>query len=153
MRIAIAFDGSAHSISALKRAIALIEDLRSRTELSLVIVDWSVPPLLASRLGDASVARYHEKNLAEYGKRARTLLRRHKLPFQEHHYIEEEPSLGLLQFLEEHSCDLLVMGSHGRGAVRGALMGSVTAKLLARSTVPLLIVRPRKPPERRRLSD
>ena len=37
--------------------------------------------------------------------------------------------------------DLVVMGSHGRTALASALLGSVAAKVLSHSTVPVLIVR------------
>jgi nucleotide-binding universal stress UspA family protein len=141
MRIAVAIDGSTHSLLALKKAIKLAHEFRNPPALTLVVVDWSVPMLLASRIGENNVRKYHEKNLREYGRKARTLLRRKGIAFEESTQIEEEPSLGLLAYLEENRCDLLVMGSHGRGAVRGALMGSVTAKMLAHSRVPLLIVR------------
>ena len=37
--------------------------------------------------------------------------------------------------------DLLVMGSHGHGALATLVMGSITTKVLAQSTVPVMIVR------------
>jgi nucleotide-binding universal stress UspA family protein len=141
MKIAVAIDGSPCALRALKAAIDLAEKFRKPPGLTLVVVDWSVPVLLASRMGEKNVGAYHEKNLREYGKKARTLLHRKRLEFHESTHIAEEPSLGLLEYLGEHRCDLLVMGSHGRGAVRGALMGSVTAKMLVHSRVPILIVR------------
>jgi nucleotide-binding universal stress UspA family protein len=39
--------------------------------------------------------------------------------------------------------DLLVCGSHGRGRVFGALLGSVSAHLLATARSPLMIIPPR----------
>jgi nucleotide-binding universal stress UspA family protein len=37
--------------------------------------------------------------------------------------------------------DLLMMGSHGQGALAKLLLGSVTSRVLANCEVPLLIVR------------
>jgi nucleotide-binding universal stress UspA family protein len=37
--------------------------------------------------------------------------------------------------------DLLMMGSHGHGAIAGLVLGSVTTRVLAGTDVPLLIVR------------
>ena len=38
-------------------------------------------------------------------------------------------------------CDLIVMASHGRRGVSKLMMGSVTQKVLARATVPVLVYR------------
>lgn len=38
-------------------------------------------------------------------------------------------------------CDLVFMGTHGRGAVPAAMLGSVAAKLLHVSSVPVLLIR------------
>ena len=38
-------------------------------------------------------------------------------------------------------CDLIMMASHGRKGISGALLGSETAKVLAHSEVPVLVVR------------
>ena len=38
-------------------------------------------------------------------------------------------------------CDQIVMGTHGRGAFRELLMGSITIKVLHLSKVPVLLVK------------
>ena len=38
-------------------------------------------------------------------------------------------------------CDLVLMGSRGHGPIRQALLGSIAAKVIARSTVPVLVAR------------
>ncbi|WP_162577483.1 universal stress protein [Variovorax sp. PBL-H6] len=47
----------------------------------------------------------------------------------------------IASFSEEGRFDLLVMGSHGVGALKGLVLGSVATKVLARCTVPVLLVR------------
>jgi nucleotide-binding universal stress UspA family protein len=39
------------------------------------------------------------------------------------------------------SCDMIVMGSHGRGAVASLILGSETQHLLAHSRIPVLVAR------------
>jgi nucleotide-binding universal stress UspA family protein len=41
----------------------------------------------------------------------------------------------------ENGCDLIAMGSHGRGSVANLLIGSVTAKVLSHSRIPVLVYR------------
>jgi nucleotide-binding universal stress UspA family protein len=47
----------------------------------------------------------------------------------------------LLQAAETERCDLIVMASHGRRGVTSLLLGSETQKVLARTTLPVLVVR------------
>ena len=60
----------------------------------------------------------------------------------------------LLQQIEAGRHDLVVMGSRGRGAVRSALLGSVSHYVLNHSPVPVLIVHaqpsPHQPTQDRR---
>ncbi|VWX55764.1 Nucleotide-binding universal stress protein, UspA family [Burkholderiales bacterium 8X] len=51
------------------------------------------------------------------------------------------PAEEIAKFAEAGKFDLVVMGSHGHGALTSAVMGSAVAKVLARCAVPLLIVR------------
>jgi len=46
----------------------------------------------------------------------------------------------LLQAVEDFSADLIVIGSHGEGALSGAIMGSTAYRILHRSPVPVLVV-------------
>lgn len=48
---------------------------------------------------------------------------------------------GIVQLARDEGADLIVMGSHGRTGLARFMVGSVTTKVLATSTVPVLIVR------------
>ncbi|MEW6673404.1 MAG: universal stress protein [Thermodesulfobacteriota bacterium] len=51
------------------------------------------------------------------------------------------PEDQILQQAEERHCDLIVMGSHGHGAIAEAVIGSTARKVLRRSKIPVLVVR------------
>lgn len=53
---------------------------------------------------------------------------------------EGNPAAELLRACDELHPDLLVVGSHGRGAFGRLLLGSVSNKLVHRAHVPLLVV-------------
>jgi nucleotide-binding universal stress UspA family protein len=53
----------------------------------------------------------------------------------------DSPYRAILEQAKRLNCDLIMMASHGRKGVAGALLGSETAKVLAHSEIPVLVVR------------
>jgi len=51
-----------------------------------------------------------------------------------------EPVEELLRVAEEESCDIFVLGSHGKGFLKQALLGSVSRKVLDRAARPVVII-------------
>jgi nucleotide-binding universal stress UspA family protein len=47
----------------------------------------------------------------------------------------------ILQEAGQKDYDLIIMGAHGHGAIAGAVMGSVSRRVLRRSQTPVLLVR------------
>jgi hypothetical protein len=66
-----------------------------------------------------------------------------------------EPYQGIIDAAREHRCDLVCIGSHGRGGVATVILGSVAQKVLSRSTIagarlPLNAACKRRPADRPR---
>ncbi|HKY02941.1 MAG TPA: universal stress protein [Burkholderiales bacterium] len=51
------------------------------------------------------------------------------------------PARGIVAAAEKQGCDLIVMGTRGRGAVAAALLGSVTMRVLHEAKMPVLVIR------------
>jgi nucleotide-binding universal stress UspA family protein len=57
-------------------------------------------------------------------------------------YVEhEQPYQAIVDAASNQHCDLIVMGSHGRGGISAIVLGSVTLKVLTHSTIPVLVYR------------
>ncbi len=52
--------------------------------------------------------------------------------------IDGAPSREIVRYAEEHGCDLIVMGTHGRGGIDRLLLGSVAEKVVRSSKIPVL---------------
>ncbi len=48
---------------------------------------------------------------------------------------------GIVESAKELGCDLIVMGSHGRTGIARLMLGSVATKVVAESSVPVLVTR------------
>lgn len=47
----------------------------------------------------------------------------------------------IVDYATSNACDLIVMGSHGRGGIQRALLGSVTEGVMRHSNVPVMVIR------------
>jgi len=48
---------------------------------------------------------------------------------------------GIVESAKELGCDLIIMGSHGRTGIARLMLGSVATKVVAESSVPVLVTR------------
>ena len=55
--------------------------------------------------------------------------------------VHSRPEVLIEESVKSFGCDLIVIATHGRGAVARLVMGSVTTRLLSISPVPVLIYR------------
>ena len=52
-----------------------------------------------------------------------------------------DPAHTIIDIAERYRCDLIVMGARGNGALRSALLGSVSHEVLHSASVPVMIVK------------
>lgn len=147
LTIVVGYDGSDCSKRALTTAAGLLRqvpDARAIVVQGYDIVMGFVPPgLTSSTLMMAGELEAQVQAAEETGHRlvaeARAELENAGVP------VETAVSPGgavsaLLQAVEDHAADMIVIGSHGEGALSGAIMGSTAYRILHRSPVPVLVV-------------
>ncbi|WP_339825873.1 universal stress protein [uncultured Arenimonas sp.] len=140
MKILIAIDGSKAAALAVKSAIDLAKAMTEAPTLVLMHADVPLMRRVAAELGTEGTRKYHQENHDYAMKAARTALKRAKLAFSEKQVVDDAGP-AIVKAAKAGKFDLVVMGSHGRTALASALLGSVAAKVLSHSTVPVLIVR------------
>jgi nucleotide-binding universal stress UspA family protein len=55
--------------------------------------------------------------------------------------LNGEPAEIIVQTAKKQNCDLIVMGTHGRGGITDVLIGSTAKRVVRQSTVPVLVIR------------
>jgi nucleotide-binding universal stress UspA family protein len=156
-RILVPTDGSDRAKEAARHAIAIAERFGARIDVVYVIspkeIRHEAPRWLndPSPINDYSTAREVleskgeefiqeiEDLAAEAGIECRGEILGGK--------TGEEPNTAILDYLDDHDIDLVVMGTHGRTGVTRAVLGSVTERVLRLSDVPMVAVPERSTPQ------
>ena len=77
----------------------------------------------------------------QFRKDAKAGLGSHSIPSDEVVVKKGNPVEIILETADENNCDLIVMGTHGRGTLADTMMGSTARRVVRRSQKPVLVVR------------
>lgn len=137
--IMIAVDGSSESLQAVREALKLIAR-GLRTEIALVNVQEPASLLeLATRDADAIAAaavQAGENLMSE----AAALLDAEGVGYSME-VVLGEPGSMLLEMAEDLNADMVIMGARGMGALKSAIVGSVSKTVITLCRRPVLVVR------------
>jgi nucleotide-binding universal stress UspA family protein len=140
-RILVPTDFSETSLSAIRYARALAEAFGASIDYLHVVEDaalygWTgdgyIPDLNGLREGLRKGAQTQlEKIVSECGgKSGGKTVTKYGNPFLE-----------IVRYAKEYEIDLIILGTHGRGAIAHMLMGSVAEKVVRKAPCPVLTVR------------
>lgn len=140
MRILLPVDGSACSARAARYVAKHLQVFGKRPTITLVHVDPPLIERITRYVGPEDLARFHDKNANAALRRARRILAAAGIPFRERHLVGDTAPC-IARTVKEERSELIVMGSHGRGALKSLLLGSAVSKTLALTRVAVLVVR------------
>jgi nucleotide-binding universal stress UspA family protein len=146
MKVLLPVDGSVAALDAVRFAIRLA---REGLALQCVIGNVQEPATLYEMVV-AHDAEVLHKVSGEAGAHAlepaEALLRAAGIDC-EVDVARGDPGHRLVEMAERFGCDMVIMSARGTGALRQALVGSVSQSVLQTSPVPVLIVKPAPDPE------
>lgn len=138
-RLLIATDGSATSSAAVDEGIDLAREL----DAQILFVYVKTPP------SDLLGSPFYQRRLTHAGSEARRAVD----AAMEKAFVEDvdadweilqgDPAAEILALARERDADLIVVGSRGLGGVTGALLGSVSNRVVHEADRPVLIARVR----------
>ena len=140
MKILLAVDGSAYSKKMLAYLATHETMFAPSHDYTVFTAQPALPPRARAAVGKEVVDKYYadesEKVLAPVTK----FLLRHGINAKSAWKVGSA-GVSIAKLAEEGAFDLLVMGSHGHGALANLVMGSVATQVLAHCKVPVLMVR------------
>lgn len=153
--ILVAKDMSKQSSRVIRYALELACKFHAQVHVLHVMptVDASVLNMVALTMGPDNLARLNAQNEAELAGQTREQL--YKIIAQEAELLEEEvahpprvevhhgdPAPMILEVADRHEVDMIVLGSHSKGRLHYAFLGSVAEKILRKSHRTVVIVPP-----------
>ena len=140
-----ATDGSELSNLAVTHASGLAQSLGARLTLLHVagqypppmLVDGTVFPSLPEEEHELAAAQQSEEIL----KPCRTRAEAAGINCAAVHETDNAAWHAIIETAARNGCDVIVMGSHGRGGLASLIMGSQTQKVLHHTNLPVLVVR------------
>lgn len=141
--ILIPTDGSPLANRAVREGIDLAARVKARVTLVTCSIPFHVFATDALMLTDmpTQYAREIEQRAVSRLKAGVRYARRKGVAATTAHALSDHPSTAIIAAAKKGRCDLVCMASHRRRGLAGVLMGSVTAKVVAFSKVPVLVCR------------
>ena len=140
MKILLAVDGSPYTKKMLGYLATHSELFAPSNDFTVFTAQPPLPPRARAAVGKEIVDNYYaeeaEKILAPVSK----FLLRHDINAKGIWKVGPAGE-SIAKMADSGKFDLLVMGSHGHGAVLNLVMGSVVTQVLAHCRVPVLLVR------------
>ncbi|KNH26928.1 hypothetical protein ACS77_12235 [Pseudomonas syringae] len=142
-KILVAVDGSEHSERAVRYLIGLIQDgglLGGSVEVHLVNVQPLLPTRIAQDMAGDELDRYYDEKSAEDLQKAIALLQQEGIAFTIH-MLQGDAASKIIAASQSLGCDSIILGSHGNGFLAGIFLGSVAAKVVQLSNIPITLVK------------
>ena len=145
MKILFAVDGSDYTVKAANYLATHFAWFQGAPELHLLHVKLPIPVGLAvvqaeRILGGDAVNRYYKEEAEAALAPAEEIFRKQNIPFQSTYKVGDI-AREIHAYAVNNRMDMIVMGSHGHGALKNLVIGSVATKILGATDIPVLSVR------------
>jgi nucleotide-binding universal stress UspA family protein len=140
MKIVLPVDGSPYTKRMLGYVAAHEELFGPEHEYVFVTAVAPVPPRVTHFINLVALNAYYSDEAAKVLRPVLAFAEQHRWKARSLH-VEGPAAEVLAEAAMAEQADLIVMGSHGHSALANVFLGSVATGVLARCTVPVLLVR------------
>ena len=140
MKILLPVDGSSQSNRAVQHVISTVDGCTGR-EICLINVQEPInAPELLSHMRQEEIEAMQESRGGDALVSASSLFKQAGLDFTAVVLVGEIPET-IARYAAENAYDKIVMGTHGRGVIGAALLGSVATSLMQLTDLPVTLVK------------
>jgi nucleotide-binding universal stress UspA family protein len=132
-KILVAYDGSEYSKRALKEASDIAKKFAGSVTLLHVYWDPKVTKFEGTEIRDMPTLRL----LADVEKE----LKEAKIKYEMRSERSDDPPSVILGIAKEEGFDCIALGSRGVGGAKAWLLGSVSSKVVAEATCPVIVTK------------
>lgn len=144
-KILIPVDGSDLSLRAAATGVQLAKEVGAQVVFLHGMAPYIAPYAAEISMVDDKTQVAFEKSVSEGSNKmladAKKIADNAGVTCETAHAVSSRPEVLIEKTVHEKGCDLVVIATHGRGAVGRFVMGSVTSRLLPISSVPVLVYR------------
>ena len=141
MKILVAVDGSSNSLRAVKYAIQLAQDLRSKSSVTLINVHDDDPLNFVKKYAGSNPVKDYLIELSKKElKSALKILDRSQV---KHSCIIELGHIATMicKIAKNEKVDLIIMGAKGRSSLVDIFLGSVSQRVCVLAKQPVLLIK------------
>ena len=135
-KILVATDGSAFSRRAASFGIEIAKTANAEI-IAVHVIEIKQPKMLEAASIEKAKAKQVETCFKDFEEEAKKA----GIQFKTKMLVSRSTTQTIIDEVEAQNPDIVVMGSHGLTGLKKLLLGSVSAEVLKKSTVPVLIVK------------
>jgi nucleotide-binding universal stress UspA family protein len=135
-------DGSELALKAVRQGLELAKVLNASVTAVIVTAPWPVGEMGGGMVVAVPIAEYDSAVAKEANRvlaQVSDLAAKIGVGCTPVHVPNQYPAEGIVEQANARGCDLIVMASHGRRGIARMMLGSQATRVLAYSTVPVLI--------------
>ena len=139
--ILVAYDSSGFSNRAFKSALDIAEPNKSKITISTVVTGVYQPSIGFSMKYAGETLEKHRKLIKKIFSKLESAANKKSINLSLKILCNPSVSNAILNYVNSHKFDLIVIGSHGRTGLNKLILGSVANDVAHKAKIPVMVVK------------
>jgi nucleotide-binding universal stress UspA family protein len=139
--ILVAYDSSGFSNRAFKSALGIAEPNKSKITIATVVTGLYQPSIGFSMRYTEKILEKHEKFIKKIFSKLESAANKKGIRLSLKILHDPSVSKAIVNYVNSHKFDLIVIGSHGRTGLNKLILGSVANDVAHKAKIPVMVVK------------